>query len=210
MPRRSRREGKARAWPGLFAVWPLGSRAILPSSGVALRHYAREIRKTPARGSIRWGPGFSDTIMLQPGGWFAAVAQLVRAPDCGSGGRWFESTQLYQRVFASLRFSMEHDLFGNPAATLNQSRGQAFPDRALRESPSRRRFRGGVYLTRRIALPTLAGNEKQEMAGFVARRGRNAESSAVWCRAAALALVFVAALSPAPAPTINIRPTRSP
>jgi hypothetical protein len=26
----------------------------------------------------------------------AAVAQLVRAPDCGSGGRWFESTQLYQ------------------------------------------------------------------------------------------------------------------
>src|SRR5262245_39216901 len=27
----------------------------------------------------------------------AAVAQLVRAPDCGSGGRWFESTQLYQR-----------------------------------------------------------------------------------------------------------------
>jgi hypothetical protein len=26
---------------------------------------------------------------------FAAVAQLVRAPDCGSGGRWFESTQLY-------------------------------------------------------------------------------------------------------------------
>ena len=26
----------------------------------------------------------------------AAVAQLVRAPDCGSGGRWFESPQLYQ------------------------------------------------------------------------------------------------------------------
>ena len=26
----------------------------------------------------------------------AAVAQLVRAPDCGSGGRRFESTQLYQ------------------------------------------------------------------------------------------------------------------
>ena len=26
----------------------------------------------------------------------AVVAQLVRAPDCGSGGRWFESTQLYQ------------------------------------------------------------------------------------------------------------------
>src|SRR6266540_3971337 len=26
----------------------------------------------------------------------AAVAQLVRALDCGSRGRWFESTQLYQ------------------------------------------------------------------------------------------------------------------
>src|ERR1700761_7220776 len=25
----------------------------------------------------------------------AVVAQLVRAPDCGSGGRWFEPTQLY-------------------------------------------------------------------------------------------------------------------
>ena len=24
-----------------------------------------------------------------------AVAQLVRAPGCGPGGRWFESTQLY-------------------------------------------------------------------------------------------------------------------
>src|ERR1700761_8362127 len=32
----------------------------------------------------------------------AAVAQLVRAPDCGSGGRWFESTQLYQRAFSSI------------------------------------------------------------------------------------------------------------
>ena len=27
---------------------------------------------------------------------YAVVAQLVRAPDCGSGGRWFEPTQLYQ------------------------------------------------------------------------------------------------------------------
>ena len=31
----------------------------------------------------------------------AAVAQLVRAPDCGSGGRWFESPQLYQPKFQS-------------------------------------------------------------------------------------------------------------
>src|SRR5258708_34758703 len=27
----------------------------------------------------------------------AVVAQLVRAPVCGTGGRWFEPTQLYQR-----------------------------------------------------------------------------------------------------------------
>jgi hypothetical protein len=26
----------------------------------------------------------------------AVVAQLVRAPDCGSGGRWFDPTRLYQ------------------------------------------------------------------------------------------------------------------
>ena len=28
----------------------------------------------------------------------AVVAQLVRAPVCGTGGRWFEPTQLYQRI----------------------------------------------------------------------------------------------------------------
>src|SRR5262245_6479123 len=43
----------------------------------------------------------------------AAVAQLVRAPDCGSGGRWFESTQLYQvnqilrrKIFDALKFDV--------------------------------------------------------------------------------------------------------
>ena len=28
----------------------------------------------------------------------AVVAQLVRAPVCGTGGRWFEPTQLYQQI----------------------------------------------------------------------------------------------------------------
>src|SRR5262249_34217943 len=28
----------------------------------------------------------------------AVVAQLVRAPVCGTGGRWFEPTQLYQAL----------------------------------------------------------------------------------------------------------------
>src|SRR6187551_287978 len=30
----------------------------------------------------------------------AAVAQLVRAPVCGTGGRWFEPTQLYHSTLA--------------------------------------------------------------------------------------------------------------
>ena len=33
----------------------------------------------------------------------AAVAQMVRAPVCGTGGRWFEATQLYH---SSLPFSI--------------------------------------------------------------------------------------------------------
>ena len=33
---------------------------------------------------------------------FAAVAQLVRAPGCGSGGRWFESHQLYHSKLLNL------------------------------------------------------------------------------------------------------------
>jgi hypothetical protein len=38
----------------------------------------------------------------------AAVAQLVRAPDCGSGGRWFNSPQLYQlSVSLSLFFGLQ-------------------------------------------------------------------------------------------------------
>jgi hypothetical protein len=28
----------------------------------------------------------------------AVVAQLVRAPVCGTGGRWFEPTQLYHKI----------------------------------------------------------------------------------------------------------------
>src|SRR6202012_5399205 len=35
----------------------------------------------------------------------AVVAQLVRAPDCGSGGRWFEPTQLYHPNFTEPRSS---------------------------------------------------------------------------------------------------------
>ncbi len=38
-----------------------------------------------------------------PPGPCAAVAQLVRAPDCGSGGRRFEPTQLYHSIICKLR-----------------------------------------------------------------------------------------------------------
>ena len=30
---------------------------------------------------------------------YAAVAQLVRAPGCGPGGRWFKSSQLYHIIY---------------------------------------------------------------------------------------------------------------
>src|SRR3954464_4255436 len=32
----------------------------------------------------------------------AVVAQLVRAPVCGTGGRWFEPTQLYQQLSGTI------------------------------------------------------------------------------------------------------------
>src|SRR5580693_6639379 len=41
--------------------------------------------------SARFGDPF-----LGPPAKDAVVAQLVRAPVCGTGGRWFEPTQLYQ------------------------------------------------------------------------------------------------------------------
>src|SRR5262249_13050570 len=39
--------------------------------------------------------GKCEPVAFRCGARFAAVAQLVRAPGCGPGGRWFESTQLY-------------------------------------------------------------------------------------------------------------------
>ena len=52
----------------------------------------------------------------------AVVAQLVRAPVCGTGGRWFEPTQLYQCA-DNATFSVFHDL----SAVLALSRIQAAP-----------------------------------------------------------------------------------
>ena len=62
-----------------------------------------ELRRDRARGEAATaclpnrarGPSFRP-VMTARCGRYAAVAQLVRAPDCGSGGRRFESRQLYQ------------------------------------------------------------------------------------------------------------------
>src|SRR6186713_1896208 len=48
----------------------------------------------------------------------AVVAQLVRAPVCGTGGRWFEPTQLYQPSLRCL--PLESGLSPSTAATLVQ------------------------------------------------------------------------------------------
>lgn len=40
------------------------------------------------------------TVYLPPPRMCAVVAQLVRAPDCGSGGQWFNSTSRYHASFA--------------------------------------------------------------------------------------------------------------
>ena len=41
----------------------------------------------------------------------AALAQLVRAPDCGSGGRWFEPTRRYHQILREIRFLIEEQKF---------------------------------------------------------------------------------------------------
>lgn len=43
-----------------------------------------------------FAPSFAPLARLFAARACAAVAQLVRAPVCGTGGRWFEPTQLYQ------------------------------------------------------------------------------------------------------------------
>ena len=62
------------------------SRRGLPKRGVA-----------PSFRPIR-GPPFSRASRQD-----AVVAQLVRAPVCGTGGRWFEPTQLYQQNQSFIR-----------------------------------------------------------------------------------------------------------
>src|SRR5437763_6604803 len=47
----------------------------------------------------------------------AVVAQLVRAPVCGTGGRWFEPTQLYQTLPSDVPDHTTGSRAGAPAAS---------------------------------------------------------------------------------------------
>src|SRR4051812_48426013 len=62
----------------------------------------------------------------------AVVAQLVRAPVCGTGGRWFEPTQLYQQ---SQQLTPNLKIFGIRLA-------EAIAEIAAREKEKRTSWRG--------------------------------------------------------------------
>ena len=90
---------QARLQPGLVGVRfneMRGRFRVLPKQGVA-----HSFRPLAALLDIilKNGYRFSDRTMSSKNGRSirAVVAQLVRAPVCGTGGRWFEPTQLYQR-----------------------------------------------------------------------------------------------------------------
>src|SRR6185312_12061002 len=91
---RSNKQGPDRK-SGLFC-WPLAASA---EGGMAWgrshpNHIAAAIsRPCQSRALHLVSARFSR---LFPADQDAVVAQLVRAPVCGTGGRWFEPTQLYQ------------------------------------------------------------------------------------------------------------------
>jgi hypothetical protein len=73
----------------------------------------------------------------------AVVAQLVRAPVCGTGGRWFEPTQLYQR----------NQVF------IAKSERDCFPEKTSWEADGKRRvakciFRKILRFTSRARTPS--------------------------------------------------------
>src|ERR1051325_1030090 len=71
------------ALPGMSVTWAIGLRRR--SRGVfAFRFVRRKAARLLLRGTLH--------SFRSP---WAVVAQLVRAPDCGSGGRWFDPTRLY-------------------------------------------------------------------------------------------------------------------
>src|SRR6185437_3070598 len=81
----------------------VSSMARARRSGLLLWIAARRDRPRPCQsGALHLvSAPFGPPVFAGGGPQDAVVAQLVRAPDCGSGGRWFESTQLYQSDQAS-------------------------------------------------------------------------------------------------------------
>src|SRR5450756_1634435 len=69
----------------------------------------------------------------------AVVAQLVRAPVCGTGGRWFEPTQLYQyfqrHLAPALRFRLPGLASGGGRRTRGAARCRNAPDIELARPP---------------------------------------------------------------------------
>ena len=88
----------------------------------------------------------------------AAVAQLVRAPVCGTGGRWFKSTQLYQFPHASawrfLGYSRHH-VAGAAVALHAEAHVQSIlhPLKGNLKTPHRE---PPAYASRPVSIATLA------------------------------------------------------
>jgi hypothetical protein len=119
----------------------------LPSKGVAPSF--RPARAWP--GEV--GTGSPIKAMRQAMRPCAAVAQMVRAPDCGSGGRWFEASQLYHTQ------SMRHRRAGKA------SRSEACPPFAPRRNGGRMTSRG-----EHDACPQIERNHPRRP---IRRRGGN-------------------------------------
>src|SRR5262249_15575580 len=79
----------------------------------------------------------------------AVVAQLVRAPVCGTGGRWFEPTQLYQRHGTASPFSIS-----------SQDRQKIRNDRRLRDLRRYRQCRPTKWAAPTVLI-YLKGSQKQ-------------------------------------------------
>ncbi len=83
----------------------------LPKSGVAPSF--RPVRRPPA-----YGREPEDAV----------VAQLVRAPVCGTGGRWFEPTQLYHSGYSERQTAADAPAAARHARLSRRRAGGAIPD----------------------------------------------------------------------------------
>jgi hypothetical protein len=87
----------------------------------------------------------------------AAVAQLVRAPDCGSGGRWFESTQLYQAEITHEIFLIAAPLSGFDFASGRHRVGSCHTIRTVERWPASDSGAGRPEMPRQLIRRSLVG-----------------------------------------------------